>query len=76
MSFDAERNARDQSDTFGAVALACQRERNVVVAKPSGVAFERSARHRVREALLLREVSSDSSVDRSDWEATCAKRPV
>jgi phage FluMu gp28-like protein len=37
VSFDAERNARGHADRFWAVALACQKERNAVVAKPSGV---------------------------------------
>ena len=37
VSFDAERNARGHADKFWAVALACQKERQVVTARPSGV---------------------------------------
>ena len=37
VSFDAERNARGHADKFWAVELACQRERNAVVARPGGI---------------------------------------
>jgi phage FluMu gp28-like protein len=37
VSFDAERNARGHADKFWAVALACQKERNAVAARPGGI---------------------------------------